>query len=97
MYVLYLCMYVLWEVGYSGPFPPPPPEIKEKRKADRRLFQVHQTNSRAISRKRYWDSVCLSQAVGLSEKIEAGFTPPAFHTVGSDESYSDGPIMEKGE
>ena len=45
-------------------FPLQPPEIKEKRKANRPLVQVHQTDSRAIGQKSYWDSVCLSQVEG---------------------------------
>ena len=44
MEVCFVCLFVQWD---TVDLPPPPPEIKEKRKADRRLVQVHQTNSRA--------------------------------------------------
>ena len=50
-------MYVQWDP--VDLFSPSAPEIKENRKADRHLDQVHQINSRAFSLKRCWDSVCL--------------------------------------
>ena len=48
MGVLNVCMHVC-TVGYGGPISPSAPEINEKRKADRLLVQVHQTNSRAVT------------------------------------------------
>ena len=54
---MYVCMYVQWDP--VDLFSPSAPEIKENRKADRHLDQVHQINSRAFSLKRCWDSVCL--------------------------------------
>ena len=66
-------MYVQWDT--VDLFPPTAPEIKEKRKADRHLVQVHQTNSRAVS---------LKKDVGTLFAYHRlwAFTPPALHTAG---------------
>ena len=59
-------MYVQWDT--VDLFPPPPPE----RKADRRLVQVHKTNSRAFSLKDIGTPFAYHR-LWACEVMEAGF------------------------